>query len=192
MDAATGEPILVDLGVQTVEYTVTDVDNTSAGGAVWINLAFEEPVTLEADKIYFAAVVSDGTVGIPVSGTNDWVVSWLNDGTWGATGGIPMIRLNSDESLSISEKKTSSLVLSQNMPNPATDETQVNYQLASASTVQMIVRDVTGREVMSINEGMKPAGAHSVRFNVNELGAGIYTYTLTAGDVHMTKEMIVK
>lgn len=192
LDAATGEPILVDLGVQTVEYTVTDVDNTSAGGAVWINLAFEEPVTLEADKIYFAAVVSDGTVGIPVSGTNDWVVSWLNDGTWGATGGIPMIRLNSDESLSISEKKTSSLVLSQNMPNPATDETQVNYQLASASTVQMIVRDVTGREVMSINEGIKPAGAHSVRFNVNELGAGIYTYTLTAGDVHMTKEMIVK
>ena len=84
LDAATGEPILVDLGVQTVEYTVTDVDNTSAGGAVWINLAFEEPVTLEADKIYFAAVVSDGTVGIPVSGTNDWVVSWLNDGTWGA------------------------------------------------------------------------------------------------------------
>jgi hypothetical protein len=192
LDAATGEPILVDLGVQTVEYTVTDVDNTSAGGAVWINLAFEEPVTLEADKIYFAAVVSDGTVGIPVSGTNDWVVSWLNDGTWGATGGIPMIRLNSDESLSVSEVKKSSVVLSQNMPNPATDDTQINYNLAAASPVQMIVRDVTGRMVMNINEGVKPAGAHSVRFNVSELGAGVYTYTLIAGDVHTTKEMIVK
>jgi Secretion system C-terminal sorting domain len=194
LDATTGEPVLVDLGVQTQEYTVTDVDNTSAGGGVWIHLLFDAPVTLEADKIYFASMVSDGSVGVPVSGTNDWVVSWLNDGTWGATGGIPMIRLNSDETLanSISENKASDVTMSQNMPNPANAETQINYSLPTASPVSVIVRDVTGRVVMNMNEGVKPAGAHSIRINVAELGSGIYTYTLNAGEVHLTKEMLVK
>ena len=194
LDATTGEPVLLDLGVQTQEYTVTDVDNTSAGGGVWIHLLFDEPVTLEADKIYFASMVSDGSVGVPVSGSNDWVVSWLNDGTWGATGGIPMIRLNSDESLanSIAENKVSDITMTQNMPNPSNGNTQINYTLPSANAVSIIVRDVTGRVVMNMVEGVKPAGTHSVLMDVSNLGSGIYTYTLNAGEVHLTKEMMVK
>ena len=58
--------------------------------------------------------------------------------------------------------------------------------------MSVIVRDVTGRVVMNMNEGVKPAGAHSIRINVAELGSGIYTYTLNAGEVHLTKEMLVK
>jgi hypothetical protein len=170
------------------------VDNTSAGGGVWIHLLFDEPVTLEADKIYFASMVSDGSVGVPVSGSNDWVVSWLNDGTWGATGGIPMIRLNSDESLanSIAENKVSDITMTQNMPNPSNGNTQINYTLPSANAVSIIVRDVTGRVVMNMVEGVKPAGTHSVLMDVSNLGSGIYTYTLNAGEVHLTKEMMVK
>ena len=99
LDAATGEPMLTDLGVSTIEYAVTAADNNAAGDANFIHLTFNEPISLEAGKIYMAAMISDGSVRMPVSGDNDWVVSWLNDGTWGATTGIPMIRLNFDETL---------------------------------------------------------------------------------------------
>jgi hypothetical protein len=99
LDPFTNEPILTDLGVSTIEYAVAASDNNAAGGNNFIHLTFNEPISLEAGKIYMATMISDGSVRMPISGTNDWLVSWLNDGAWGATGGIPMIRLNFDESL---------------------------------------------------------------------------------------------
>jgi hypothetical protein len=196
LDAATGEPMLTDLGVSTIEYAVTAADNNAAGDANIIHLSFTEPISLEAGKVYMATMISDGAIRTPVSGNNDWVVSWLNDGTWGATGGIPMIRLNSDESLvvdiNVAENMNNGLSLAQNVPNPAVDFTTVNYSIANNESVSVIVRDITGRVVMNINEGVKPTGNHSVRLNVENLGAGIYTYTVVAGSSVMTKEMMVK
>ena len=196
LDAATGEPMLTDLGVSTIEYAVTAADNNAAGDANIIHLSFTEPIALEAGKVYMATMISDGAIRTPVSGNNDWVVSWLNDGTWGATGGIPMIRLNSDESLvvdiNVAENMNNGLSLAQNVPNPAVDFTTVNYSIANNESVNIIVRDITGRVVMNINEGVKPAGNHSIRLNVENLGAGIYTYTVVAGSSVMTKEMMVK
>ncbi len=196
LDATTGEPMLTDLGVSTIEYAVTAADNNAAGDANFIHLSFTEPIALEAGKVYLASIISDGAIRTPVSGNNDWVVSWLNDGTWGATGGIPMIRLNSDESLvvdiNVAENMNNGLSLSQNVPNPAVDMTTVNYSIANNESVNVIVRDITGRVVMNINEGVKSAGNHSIRLNVEELGAGIYTYTVVAGQSVMTKEMMVK
>jgi hypothetical protein len=196
LDAATGEPMLTDLGVSTIEYAVTAADNNAAGDANIIHLSFTEPIALEAGKIYMATMISDGAIRTPVSGNNDWVVSWLNDGTWGATGGIPMIRLNSDESLvvdiNVAENMKNGLSLSQNVPNPAVDFTTVNYSIANNESVSVIVRDITGRVVMNMNEGVKPSGSHSVRLDVENLDAGIYTYTVIAGSSVMTKEMMVK
>jgi hypothetical protein len=107
-----------------------------------------------------------------------------------------MIRLNSDESLvvdiNVAENLNNGLSLAQNVPNPAVDFTTVNYSIANNESVNVIVRDITGRVVMNINEGVKPAGNHSIRLNVENLGAGIYTYTVVAGSSVMTKEMMVK
>jgi hypothetical protein len=194
---ATGLPTLTDLGISTIEYAVTAADNNAAGGSSFIHLSFTDEVIVEAGKIYMATLISDGAIRTPVAGNNDWVVSWLNDGTgWGATGGIPMIRLNFDESLmqdiNVAENNNNGVVLSQNMPNPAAANTVVNYSLNNNEQVSLIVRDITGRIVMNINEGVQAAGNHSININVESLGAGIYTYTLNAGSVHMTKEMMVK
>lgn len=195
LDATTGGPTLTDLGIATAEYAVTAADNVSAGMNTMIHLVFDEPVSLEAGKTYLVTMISDGSVRTPVSGNNDWVVSWMNDGTsWGATGGIPMIRLNSDETLAVSERTSaqSNVVVSQNMPNPSNGSTQINYALPQSARVNVIVRDMTGREVMVVEEGMKAAGKYSVTLNTDNLSSGIYTYTLVAGDVKVTKEMMVK
>jgi hypothetical protein len=194
---ATGLPTLTDLGISTIEYSVTAADNNAAGGSTFIHLSFTDQIVLEAGKVYMASIISDGAIRTPVAGNNDFVVSWLNSGTgWGATGGIPMIRLNFDESLmvdlNVAENINNGVVLSQNMPNPASSNTVVNYSLTNNERVNLIVRDITGRIVMNINEGVQAAGNHSININVDQLGAGIYTYTLNAGNVQMTKEMMVK
>ncbi len=81
--------------------------------------------------------------------------------------------------------------LDQNYPNPFRMTTDISYQLGSAQDVSIEVTDMTGRKVMMIDEGSKPAGQHSYTLNADELDAGIYFYTLTAGQFTETKRMIV-
>lgn len=42
-----------------------------------------------------------------------------------------------------------------------------------------------------INEGTKPIGEHAVSLKANGLGAGLYTYTIIAGNFQETKQMII-
>ncbi|MEA1876011.1 MAG: T9SS type A sorting domain-containing protein [Bacteroidota bacterium] len=105
-----------------------------------------------------------------------------------------MIRLliNDHSSTSVQgEPFTNPFSLQQNFPNPFTDETNITYTLSQPGSIDIVIRDITGKTVMVINEGMKPPGEHSVSLKVMELGAGLYTYTIIAGDLQETKQMIV-
>ncbi|MFC2121800.1 T9SS type A sorting domain-containing protein [Bacteroidota bacterium] len=82
--------------------------------------------------------------------------------------------------------------LDQNYPNPFDKETQIGYTLANEESVLIEIKDVSGRVVLILDEGFKPAGKHTAIFNGSNLGAGIYFYTLKAGDIHQTKRMILK
>jgi hypothetical protein len=121
------------------------------------------------------------------------VVSWLFDADgWGATASTPMVRLNGDESLSVYNRPESVLSIGQNVPNPAQDYTMINYSLKQPERVTMTIRDLSGRVVAIQEEGLKMAGQQFIRFNTDNLSAGIYTYTLQAGTVSLTKEMMVR
>jgi hypothetical protein len=195
----TDGPDLLDLGIETVEYEIQQSDLNAVGGNSFTFIPFadgDEPsaVTLEGEKIYLVVVACESGTRIPVSGSNEWVVSWLFDTDgWGATSSTPMVRLNSDEALSVSENVTESvLTLGQNVPNPAQDYTMINYSLNQPERVTLTVRDLSGRIVSVQEEGLKMAGQHFIRLNVDQFSAGVYTYTLTAGAVSMTKEMMVR
>jgi hypothetical protein len=51
--------------------------------------------------------------------------------------------------------------------------------------------DLTGRKVIDINQGMKPAGKHTFTLETSNLEAGVYFYTLQAGSFTQTKQMVV-
>lgn len=60
-------------------------------------------------------------------------------------------------------------------PNPSSSgEITISYFINNNSLVQFKLVDFIGREVMSINCGMKPAGDYSNQVNISELAAGIY------------------
>jgi hypothetical protein len=53
------------------------------------------------------------------------------------------------------------------------------------------VMDLTGRKVMEFNEGYKPTGRHHLEINAGNLQSGVYFYTLRAGSITVTKQMVV-
>ncbi|MBT7095580.1 MAG: T9SS type A sorting domain-containing protein, partial [Bacteroidetes bacterium] len=76
-------------------------------------------------------------------------------------------------------------------PNPFVGSTEIPYELGLASDVTIDIKDLTGRVVMQIDEGTQPAGQHNFVLNATQLEAGVYFYTLKAGQFQETKRMII-
>ena len=122
-------------------------------------------------------------------------INWYNG--WSFS---PAVRLIIDDESVLDELPTGvkeitsndAIELEQNRPNPADVSTRINNNLKSAERVTLSVRDMTGRIVKSENLGNQSTGSKSYELNVADLSAGMYTYTITAGQASITKEMIVK
>src|SRR5665213_70915 len=100
---------------------------------------------------------------------------------------IPFVTING---LGIHESSMDGLSLDQNMPNPANNgSTIVRYSIKDAGNVSFTINDITGKELMTMNEGKQIAGDHQVEFNTSNLAAGIYMYTLNVDGKRLTKRM---
>jgi hypothetical protein len=109
-----------------------------------------------------------------------------------------------DENESILNQPTE-FVLEQNYPNPFNPVTKIKFTIPNVtlslssraesrdegSRVQLKVFDVLGKEVATLVNEEKPAGAYEVDFNAGGLSSGIYFYKLTAGSFTQTKKMIL-
>lgn len=82
--------------------------------------------------------------------------------------------------------------LKQNYPNPFNPTTTIGYSLPLDSRVNLIVYDVTGKEIISlVTNEQKAAGYYATTFNASNLSSGIYYYRLIAGDYKETKKMML-
>lgn len=91
----------------------------------------------------------------------------------------------------INEAQNTTISMSQNQPNPFDLTSTVEYKLQKSADVNFKVYNVAGSLVMEVNEGTKSAGQHNITINGSDLEAGVYYYTLTAGNEKLTKKMIV-
>ncbi|MBI3520717.1 MAG: T9SS type A sorting domain-containing protein [Bacteroidetes bacterium] len=82
------------------------------------------------------------------------------------------------------------VALGQNIPNPFTSESTVNYQLAKDVTSAVFtVTDIMGRVITS-EKANTAAGAHSIKLGA--YAAGVYYYSLNVDGHVTTKKMIVE
>lgn len=100
------------------------------------------------------------------------------------------VYLSQANSISI-EENVSEAKLFQNYPNPAIDATTIKYSLANQAQVSFEIIDITGKKVMSISEGNKTIGTHTIELNTDKLNAGVYFYSLIVNGNRITKKMIV-
>ena len=86
--------------------------------------------------------------------------------------------------------------LHQNYPNPFNPTTQIKYDLPEVSLVEIKIYDIMGRIINNLLSKNMDSGYHSVRWDAtNNLGesvsAGMYIYSIQAGNFKQTKKMIL-
>ena len=86
--------------------------------------------------------------------------------------------------------------LYQNYPNPFNPTTQIRYDLPEYQFVSIAIYDVMGRNIRNLMNKNQAAGFHSVRWDAkNDIGegvaAGMYIYTIQAGEFKATKKMVL-
>jgi hypothetical protein len=145
-----GTPILADVAA-TIEYSVVTADDNIAGQSNIITLPFDGTVSLEAGKTYLASILSSAATDIAVSGFNTWPGSWFHDGTsWGWTYGIPLVRLNSDESLGINNKAIPlENQLGKVQPMPANENSRLPLYLTNGQLVSVSYFNTLGQNIQT-------------------------------------------
>ena len=81
--------------------------------------------------------------------------------------------------------------LYQNYPNPFNPSTTVRYDLPRATFVTLTIFDILGRQISTIVEEEKPAGAYQVNVYVPNLPSGVYFYRFQARDYVNTKKFVL-
>ncbi len=89
------------------------------------------------------------------------------------------------------EANNTNYVLEQNYPNPFNPETRINFSLPAQSNVSLKIFDVLGNEVKTLINGVMESGNHSILFNANDLGSGVYFYELKANNFTKKLKMLL-
>jgi len=84
-------------------------------------------------------------------------------------------------------------VLKQNYPNPFNPSTKIEYYIPNDGQVKLVVYDLMGEEVATLENTFKVAGTYEYNFNASEMPSGAYFYSLiTGGNISTMKMMLVK
>jgi len=90
----------------------------------------------------------------------------------------------------------SEYILYQNHPNPFNPITTLRYDLPEDGLVNITIYDMVGRVVKTMVNTQQNAGFKSVRWNATNdngapVSAGLYLYTIQAGEFRQTKKMVL-
>ncbi len=86
--------------------------------------------------------------------------------------------------------------LIQNYPNPFNATTNISFNLANDSEVELAVYDLLGRNVVTLVSGTLAVGAHTYTWNGldrtgNQVSSGIYLYVLKTADQTLSNRMLL-
>ena len=86
--------------------------------------------------------------------------------------------------------------LEQNYPNPFNPTTTLRYDLPNDEFVNITIYDMLGNVINNLVHGNQNSGYKSVKWNATNnqgqpVSAGVYLYSIEAGDFRQTKKMIL-
>lgn len=182
---------------------VSSLLNDGSSEPLWTTFVLEDPMDVFAGDIVYPTIQHYGGSAVQIGESRNapeqTCFLYGDFGTagfaWYFTTDVPMVRLNfnPDATVGVEDALTApNFTLLQNFPNPADDVTRVNYELTTAGRVNIAVYDITGKQVMNVEEGLLPAGTHRTVLNVAALPAGVYHYTLTVGENQLSRKMVIQ
>jgi hypothetical protein len=81
--------------------------------------------------------------------------------------------------------------LRQNYPNPFNPTTEITFGIPRESRVKVEVYNLLGETVAVLVDEVLSAGYHTTRLSADGLPSGMYLYRMSAGDVTLTKKMLL-
>lgn len=140
-----------------------------------------------------ADVVDGGAEGRVQLGTNPALNPWGDGPDVWTFAWIGMPSFTNVENGTLNELTYS---LENNYPNPFNPTTKINFSIAKAGNVKLIVYNTLGQEIATIVNNELQAGSHTAIWNGNnKLGkkasSGIYFYRIQSGEFLSTKKMML-
>jgi hypothetical protein len=160
-------------------------------------MQLQTPVNMLANTTYLAVVGSfTGGLKVANAGTSEPQTSFFLDGndiinsTLYYQTSTPYVRLNFDPSVGLDEESSEINGISL-YPNPANNETNIEFNLQSKSDVTITVADLSGKTV-STTELNVLTGANSAKIDCTSLNSGIYYVTINTNNSSVTKKFVKK
>ena len=113
------------------------------------------------------------------NGGFDWRLGWMIDG-WEVE----------QPAMSLESSPTHFSLISA-YPNPFNAKTAISYRLTVDSFVELLIYDITGREVACLSEGYQTAGLYEVVFDASQHPSGVYFARLQAQNFSQTRKLIL-
>jgi hypothetical protein len=176
-------PDLYVCGVDVTSGNYTEAMNATEGTAVAGDVYFH----YMSDLIF----ANSGTYSIPVTeldlGTTDLDPVFVN-----YLKGVELMDADFVPNPGFGTKVQNIATVSQNMPNPFSDVTNIQVSLTKSANMSIEVISVTGKMVYQKNYGTVVAGTNNYTIDGSNLAPGVYFYTVRANDTSVTHKMIVK
>ncbi len=169
---------------------------TSVGSGA-TGVAYSVPAILNATTYVWTYTPSTGVV-IHGNGTSsitiDYGVGAQNGvlsvyGQSSACSGNPS-SINNQTGVGILDIQGADFWLGQNIPNPTTGLTNIEYSLPASGEVKFDIMNLYGQKVYTSDIKVE-AGRHRIDLNVNDLAAGVYYYTIEFKGKRLVKKMVV-
>jgi len=145
------------------------IEKTTDGGSSWLVQSL--PTSQNAVQISF------------FSSEFGWTIGWNGSICHTSNGGITEVR-NDIELL------PNSYQLKQNYPNPFNPSTNISFFLPTQTFSSIVIYDILGRKIATILNADLSSGWHTISWKPNNLGSGLYLYTLEVGSCVISKKML--
>ena len=174
--------------------------NTSNGENRFFDVRFgnDRKVLSGNRQVWVTGTEDDLTLYWSIKTVEDWelVDEFGNKISLNGTGETILNNFSNRFLLQKTEPIPETFTLSQNFPNPFNPVTSINYTILEERFVTISVYNVMGQKVMDLVNELHTAGYHHITWNSTDihgdpLSSGVYIYTITAGDYHTMKKMIL-
>jgi len=81
--------------------------------------------------------------------------------------------------------------LLQNYPNPFNPVTIIKFDLSAGTSIRLVIADLLGRDLLTVADGYRDAGSHSVPVNGAGLASGVYFYRLETPGRSIVRKMVL-